>query len=406
MTIIRADYVLRMDEKFEILPDGAVAFDTHIRAVGSANVLRDTYPDAEFIDTPPNSVLMPGLVNVHLHLEFSANKTTLRYGDFVTWLRSVIAHRETLASQCKEICMKKKLDEVVRSGTTTIGAVSSFGFDLKPCVHTPAKVVYFNELLGSNPAMVDALYANFLARLEESKRFADRRFTPAISIHSPYSTHPILAKKGLEIAKNEEMVVSTHFLESPAEREWLEKGSGPFADFFEDFAPGSKPVNTPEGFLSLFEGVPTLFTHATQATPQQLARMEEMGYVTHCPVSNRLLGNGRLAVESVEKLTLGTDGLSSNISLNLWDEMRAALWMHTDMELNTLAKKLLIAATREGSKSLGKTGGELTVFKDADMIVVRLPDRVETPEEVPLQLLLHTHKAETVFIDGEEVYQA
>ncbi len=401
MTIIRADYIMRMNEKFEIITDGAVAFDKRIKAVGALKAVCDAYPDAEFIDAGEASVLMPGLVNVHVHLEFSANKTTLTYGDFISWLKSVIRHREDLSGACKEICMKKVLDGMIRSGTTTIGAVSSYGFDLKPCVHSPMNVVYFNEVLGSNPAMVDALYANFLGRLDESRRYADAHFVPAVSVHSPYSTHPILAKKALQIAKEEQMVVSTHFMESPAEREWIKTGKGDFAHFFEEFAPGSKPVNTALGYLELFRGVDTLFTHATQATQQERSLMEEMGYITHCPVSNRLLHNGRLPVEEVEKLTLGTDGLSSNISLNLWDEMRAALWMHSMIEPNTLAKKLLLAATREGAAGLMRNSGELELFKDADIIVTRLPQKVAQPEQLPLQTLLHTKEAEMVYIAGK-----
>ena len=232
MTIIRADYVMRMNESFEIITDGAVVFDAHIQAIGKAAAIRDAYPDVEFIDAGEKSVLLPGLVNPHVHLEFSANRTSLAYGDFIRWLRSVIVHRDVLSEACKEICMKKVLDTIVQSGTTTIGAVSSFGFDMKPCVHSPLNVVYFNEVLGSNPAMVDALYANFLGRLDESKQYARKSFIPAISVHSPYSTHPMLAKKALEIAREEGMVVSTHFMESPAERAWIDSGTGDFAAFF------------------------------------------------------------------------------------------------------------------------------------------------------------------------------
>ena len=403
MTIIRADYVMRMDENFEIIADGAVVFDAYIQAVGKAAAIRDAYPDAEFIDAGEKSVLLPGLINPHVHLEFSANRTSLAYGDFICWLRSVIVHRDALSETCKEICMKKVLDVIVQSGTTTIGAVSSFGFDLKPCVHSPLNVVYFNEVLGSNPSMVDALYANFLGRLDESKQYARKSFIPAISVHSPYSTHPILAKKALEIAKEEEMIVSTHFMESPAERAWIDSGTGDFAAFFEDFAPGSKPVNTAHGYLALFRDVDTLFTHATQATDGELALMQEMGYITHCPVSNRLLHNGRLAIEKVEKLTIGTDGLSSNISLNLWDEMRAALWMHSAIEPNRLAKQLLIAATREGAQSLKKEAGVLEVFKDADLIVAQLPETIVHVDDLALQMLLHVSEAKMVFIAGEQI---
>ena len=403
MTIIRADYVMRTNEAFEIIRDGAVAFEERIKAVGPVDVVRDSYPDAEYIDAGVNSVLLPGLINPHVHLEFSANRTTLAYGDFIGWLKSVIVHRDELSSACREICMKKVLDEMIASGTTTIGAVSSFGFDLKPCVHSPMNVVYFNEVLGSNPAMVDALYTNFLDRLKESETFTRQSFIPAVSVHSPYSTHPILAKKALEIAKEKEMVVSTHFMESRAEREWLDRGEGDFVSFFEDFMPGARPVNDPVEYLKLFEGTEALFTHAVHATDEELALMEQYGYITHCPVSNRLLQNGRLPIEKItehRKLTVGTDGLSSNYSLNLWEEMRAALMMHTEAPLSEFASRLLRAATRNGAQALGRNSGELSLFKDADIIVVKLPGSVEDNEALALQLILHTQKADMVYIGG------
>jgi cytosine/adenosine deaminase-related metal-dependent hydrolase len=403
MTIIRAEYVMPMNGSSEIIRNGAVAFEERIKAVGPVDVVRDTYPDAEYIDAGADTVLLPGLINPHVHLEFSANTTTLSYGDFIGWLKSVIVHRDALSAACREICMKKVLDRMIASGTTTIGAISSFGFDLKPCVFTPMNVVYFNEVLGSNPAMVDALYTNFLDRLSDSEAYRRQSFTPAISVHSPYSTHPILAKKAIELAKEKDMVVSTHFMESRAEREWLDRGEGDFVAFFEDFMPGAKPVNEPLAYLKLFEGVQTLFTHAVHASDEELALMEQLGYITHCPVSNRLLQNGRLPIEKIkmhEKLTIGTDGLSSNYSLNLWEEMRAALMMHTHAPLYQLASRLLRAATSNAAKALGTNSGELVPFKDADMIVVKLPGSVEDKEALALQLILHTQKADMVYIGG------
>ncbi len=50
----------------------------------------------------------------------------------------------------------------------------------------------------------------------------------------------------------------------------------------------------------------------------------------------------RLDLSSVVDLkipfTLATDGLSSNYSLNIFDELRVALFMHYESDLNYLAK--------------------------------------------------------------------
>ncbi len=401
MTILRADFIMTMNEKFDILQNSAIAFDEKIVALGSERELRDRFADATYIDAGENSVLMPGLINPHVHLEFSANKTTLKYGDFILWLKSVISHREELIKKCLDECIEDTLLNILKSGTTTIGAVSSYGADLRVCIQTPLNVIYFNEVLGSNPAMVDALYTDFKSRLDESQKYAKKNFIPAISIHSPYSTHPILAKKVLGIAKEEKMAVSTHFMESLAEREWIARGEGDFYDFFEQFLPGTKPVNEPIAYLELFKDIYTLFTHATFANDKELELMQDIGYITHCPVSNRLLNNGILDISKVEKLTIGTDGLSSNNSLNLWDEMRSALFMHSNIDLDKLSKKMLLSVTANGAKSLQRDSGILSKGFDADIITLKLPDKTLI-DDLSLQTILHTKEVDRIYIAGVE----
>lgn len=403
MTIISADYLLICNEAFEILPKCAVCFDRQIKEVATLEVLLSKYPDAKVIECAPNSVVMPGLINPHVHLEFSANKTTLQYGDFITWLNSVIAHRDDLSQKCGESCIDAVLEEMLQSGTTTIGAISSFGVDLNSCVKTPMNVIYFNEVLGSNPAAVDALYGDFLGRLEESRNFENENFSAAISIHSPYSTHPILAKKALEVSKARDMLVSTHFMESQAERDWLDSGGGTFKTFFDNFAPNVKPVNEALSYLELFKDQKVLFTHVTYADDAELELLNTLGSVTHCPVSNRLLGNGKLQINKIKNLTLGTDGLSSNNSLSMWDEMRAALMMHSELEPNALAQNLIKAATHNGAKALDKNSGRLVAGSDADIITLTLPDLVENLDSLALFLLLHTTTMDKIYIKGKEL---
>ncbi len=403
MKILRADYIVTSHENFEILRDKAVCFDEKIVAIGDAEALQEKYPQASYHDSGEHSVLMSGLINPHVHLEFSANTTQLRYGDFIPWLHSVIEHRDALQSQCGDDCIKDALEAIMISGTTTIGAVSSFGMDMQACVKTPLNVVYFNEVLGSNPAAVDVLYEDFQGRLEESRRYESANFIPAISVHSPYSTHFVLARKAIKDAKDFGMVVSTHFMESTAEREWIDKGEGEFKTFFEAFAPDAKPVNNADEYLSLFEGAKTLFTHATKASDKELEKMQSIGSITHCPRSNRLLGNGRLALEKLEAFTLGTDGLSSNDSLSLWDEMRAALMLHHQAPIEKLAQRLILASTVEGAKALGLNKGVIEEGKDSDLIMIRLPERVEEDERVALALVLFAKEMSEVYVAGERV---
>ena len=61
---------------------------------GRCAIFKEKYPNIEHKYCGKDSVLMPGLINAHVHVEFSANKTDLSYGDFINWLYSVIENRE------------------------------------------------------------------------------------------------------------------------------------------------------------------------------------------------------------------------------------------------------------------------------------------------------------------------
>jgi len=137
-------------------------------------------------------------------------------------------NREDLIAGCDLTCMSKAIDNMLESGITTFGAISSHAWILKPVKNARQNVVFFNELIGSQAGMADALFNDFLARLDASKAVRRERFYPAVAIHSPYSVHPILIQKALDIVKNENLKLTTHFMESEAERNWLDSSSGDF----------------------------------------------------------------------------------------------------------------------------------------------------------------------------------
>ena len=403
MKIINADYILTCNESFEILQNSAICFDKRILDIDKLEILSKKYPQAEVIELPKNSVLMPGLINSHVHLEFSANKGSLKYGSFMTWLGSVIEKRDDLLSSCNDEVIEKQLKIMQKSGTTSFGAISSFGNDFEACAKTPQRVVFFTEVLGSRPDSVDILFEDFKSRLRVSEDIENERLIPAISIHSPYSTHPILARNALDIARKNGYVVSTHFMESKAEREWLDSGKGEFNDFFNNFAPNSKPMSNPDDFIELFSGCKTLFTHCVQANQHEIKKIKKIGgSITHCPVSNRLLGIGRLEIENIDKkmLNLGTDGLSSNISLSLWDEMRMALMLHHKGNFDKLAPLLLKMVTTNAANALNLEAGEITKNKHADFIVCEIDSDLE---HLALNLILQTKFTKATYIAGEKI---
>lgn len=389
-----------------IVTGQAVAFDDRIKDVAPADVLKERYPDANFLTSDTPTLLMPGLINAHVHLEFSANRSTLEYGGFLPWLYSVIEHRETLINTCDRACLDRTIHDMLANGITSFGAISSHGMDLEAAANAPQKVVFFNEVIGSQAAMADALYDDFLSRLESSQSVFRKGFYPAVAIHSPYSVHPALIKRALKHAEEVGLLVSAHYLESPEEREWLDSNSGEFKPFFQSLLKQEYAVNDAKGFLELLRGHPALLTHVVHANTEELETIGRDGHtVIHCPVSNRLLGNGAIDLDALEARHItwltGTDGLSSNYKLDLFEEMKIALFMHSETPLLPLALRLLNSVTVHAAQALNLNAGEIAAGKAADLVWLDL-DHLPV-DQTPVHLLLQRYPIRQVYIDGKSI---
>lgn len=400
MQIITPNYILTPSA---LLQEMSVAFDKIIHKIAPLEELKSLFPDANIIKLEKNSLLMPGLINAHVHVEFSANKTELSYGDFISWLYSVIENREELIGGCDNECMKKAIESMLESGITTFGAISSHAMDLEACATAPQNVIFFNELIGSQATMADALFGDFLSRLDASKAVQRDGFYPAVAIHSPYSVHPILIKKALKIAKEENLKLTAHFMESSAERKWLDESRGDFADFFEKLLKQNSAISDSGEFLEHFNSQSTMLTHVVKANDDELKTLSSNSHtVIHCPISNRLLGNGALDLKKLEEHNIrwicATDGLSSNYKLDLFEEMKIALFMHSNMPLLDLAKKLIRSVTIDASDALGLNSGEIREGKNADMLVIDLES--EPNDELAIHLILHRYNISKIYING------
>ena len=406
MKIISANWVVTCDENNSIIENGAVVYDEKILEIGSFLEIKEKYPNLEIEELKENSVLMPGLINSHVHLEFSGNTTTLKYGNFYSWLTSVIKHREDLINKADKKLISTKLDRMKKTGTTTIGAISSYSFDIEACLNSPINKVFFCEVIGSKADMIDSLFADFKSRLNNAKKFASKNFIPAIAIHSPYSVHPFLLRETLKLAREENLAVSTHFLESKEEFDWLHRDEGSLLEFFKNFLNQEKAVSKPMDFLNQFTNLKNLsFTHCVEASDDDLEKIKSLGAsINHCVTSNRLLNNTKLDLNRLKDIpfTIGTDGLSSNNSLSMFDELRNALMAHYDKNVLDFSKILLKAATVNGSRALGLNKGVIEKDFDADMIYFSLPDSVEDKNELPMHIILHTKFVDKVIIGGKD----
>ncbi len=77
--------------------------------------------------------------------------------------------------------------------------------------------------------------------------------------------------------------------------------------------------------------------------------------------------------------------------------------MHASLPLHELSKTLLQSVTCNAAQALNVPCGSLELGKQADIIVVTLPQKLENEDELASQLILHTHQTHWNFINGVHV---
>ncbi|WP_298783753.1 metal-dependent hydrolase [uncultured Campylobacter sp.] len=400
MRILRAKWVLVCDENFKILKEGAIVFDQKIIEVCAFASAARKYPQAEILDFS-GDIVMPAFINPHVHLEFSANKGTLRYGDFLDWLGSVIASRQELDAAARGRLILEQIAAMMRSGVGTIGEISSFGGEAEVCAQSGIRTVFFNEILGASKDAAAENISKFKDRFERAKALASSLFIPAVSVHSPYSAHPQITEFATRLARENGLAISTHFMESTYERQWLRTGRGKFKTWLAKFNPTPAPFYSPQSFVAHFSGLRTLFTHCVWVDDFSIFD-PKLHSITHCARSNRLLSKKQLSFKKLLasglNYNIATDGLSSNFSLSFLDELRANLMMHDELGLAELAQALILGATRNAAAALGLNLGELKAGKLADITVF---EGIECEQsQLPLQLILQSKNAKSLFIEG------
>lgn len=400
MKILKSKYILCCDEDFRVLENHSIIFDKKIEKILPTSKLSKGILDSAQVFRAP--IAMPALFNAHTHLEYSANKAHLDFNGFSNWLKSVFENRGGISKKLTQAILDKQIKKLLKSGVAGIGEYSSFGLDSAALAKSALKTRFYCEILGTNENFLEQSWQGFLERFDRANELKNEHFFPAIAIHSPYSTHPNLAKKALELAKKKDLLTSAHFAESKDEIEFLAGEQNEFKKTLSLINPAIKPLYSAEQFVGMFDSDKTLFIHCVHAKDE----LKNLKHIAHCPRSNRFLSKGILDIKTAAKyanIALGTDGLSSNLSLDIWDEMRAALMIHAKLDLAELARTLLLMSTKNSAAALGFDSGELKEGKNADIACFSLPAGTQKPR-LGLDLILHTKEAKSLFIDGEKVF--
>ncbi len=298
------------------IADGAVALDGDtVVAVGPRAEIEARHGRGE----PLDAVLLPALVNAHLHLELSHMAGEVAGGEGLpAWIQLFIAARQHTIEGAPRQAMLMATEDLVRAGVAAVGDVTNSLASLGPLAGAGIAGTLYHEVFGFSPARIEAaLEAARAAREAAGPPPAGLRI--ALSPHAVYSTHAAAIASLLRAGPG-----SIHLAEDPAERELCVRGGGGFARMLLGFGERRDAVR-PRGRSAVELVAPHLAphhlaVHCVDVDDEDVSLLARSGAtVVLCPRSNRYIVGKlpplpRLLAAGV-RLAVGTDSLASSPSL-------------------------------------------------------------------------------------------
>ena len=357
-TLLRAAHLLTMTGP--LIRDGAIVFDSYqIFAAGPSAAVRQDHSDAQFVDLG-DSIILPGLVNAHTHLELSNIEQLPAPASLVDWILALLQRRSTSDSEAAiPDAVERGIRESLRHGVTAVGDVT-----LNPAItrsvlrDSPLRGVSFGEVLGM-AGRAAQMEARLAAAVDRSHERQDLR--AGIEPHAPYSLDLRGYARCLDEARRRHMPLTTHLAESPDEASFLNDHSGPFRQkLWNPIGAWSDGVSRAPGgpvramaSLGLFD-YPTLLAHVNYADDEELDILARAkASVAYCPRTHAYFRHPpHRFVEMLARginVALGTDSTASSPDLNLMDDLRLIRRDRPALDPITIFEM----ATVRGAKALG-----------------------------------------------------
>ena len=372
-------HVLCMDDDFNRYDKGAVAVvGDHIQAVGEADKLQKEFKAQEVIDCA-GKILMPGLVNVHTHVPMNLLRGL---GDDLrldVWLLGYImpVEREFVSPEFVHLGTSLACAELIRSGVTSFADMYYFEDQVAEAAAEAGLRALCGESILKFPTPDSASYEESLASTEEMIiKWKDHPLiTPVIAPHAPYTTTVDILESATAMAQKYDVPLHIHIAETAQEVEnCLDEFDMPVVPYVEQFGVFDAKV---------------IAAHCVHIDEREMHKLKRYGVgVAHNPTSNLKLSSGIAKIAKMLELGLnvgiGTDGVSSNNDLDMFEEIRlAALLAKGSSGDPTVvpARTAVAMATSMGAKAihLGDQTGSLEVGKKADLILVDIDTLHNSP---------------------------
>jgi len=317
-------------------------------------------------------VLVPGYVNAHCHLELSHLKDVIPTGTgLIPFIQGVVTLRDFPQEQI-DAKIKEGDKEMYDNGIVAVGDISN-KLDTA-AVKDNSKIRYytfvelFDFLQEDQSAKTFEQYQAVFSG-QSNQGLNKKSYVP----HAPYS----VSKSLFDLINNHNApgaTVSIHNQELSAENELFKSKSGAFLDFYKGF---NIPIDNFESIgkssihytlAHLDTSYKTIMVHNTKSskadiTAAQLRNQET--YWATCPNANLYIENTLPRYKDFQdcgaKVCIGTDSLSSNWQLSIFEEMKTIKKYQSDIDdVDIIRWSSLHGAQALGYEDLGKLKKGLT----------------------------------------------
>jgi cytosine/adenosine deaminase-related metal-dependent hydrolase len=280
-------------------------------------------------------VVLPGLINAHCHLDYTLMRgAILPARSFSRWVARINALKRSLTDNDYLRATKLGFEELQESGVTTVLNIVATPQVIPLLQPPPIRTWNFLELIDVRPKpwIEEQAFGSWLFFSEHSNWLGGVGLSP----HAPYTASSKLYEVALECSRSFSMPITTHVAESSEEYAMFAERSGELYEFLRKLGRSMTDCGSTSPLRHLLEnrliGPDYILAHLNELDDRDLELLSRPEWrnlqIVHCPKSHRFLHHRRFPLEALRErglnISLGTDSLASNDSLNMFSEMRTA----------------------------------------------------------------------------------
>ncbi|NJK93240.1 MAG: amidohydrolase family protein [Blastochloris sp.] len=395
--LIHASHVLTMRE-------GATSAPATLRIEGERITELAPYQglearSGEEVMTLDRHVLMPGLINAHCHLDYTGFKGSIFAGKgFTEWIKTINALKLSYTPDDYLAAIQSGFEQLKQSGCTTVLNIEAFPELLLRLGPPPIRTWWFLELIdlrnriGQDDTLMGAL-TFFQGQPGWLGGFG-------LSPHAPYTSSVELYRLAKHCSDELGLPITTHIAESVEEQEMFLYGEGPMYNFLQSIGRDMQDCGQGSALSHLMEfgllSGKCLSVHMNYLQHYDFQALRENPLnVVHCPGCHAYFGHARFPLEQLReagcRISIGTDSLASNDTLDLRKEIRRARLNYPEVS----AREWLHMVTTAPAQALGMES-ELGVIAPgalADLIAFPLPERTD-----PFEAVIQSQEAPVLFM--------